>query len=551
MNKVIPAPTDDPTINLVLDTLSIKKQAIVFANTKNSAEKTAEDISLRIKQTTPELEKVALEALQVLSTPTKQCKRLAICLKKGIAFHHAGLTYKQRELIEDNFRKGLVKIICATPTLAAGVDLPAYRTIMKDLRRYGQHGLNWIPTLEYLQMAGRAGRPKFDDYGEAIAVAKTQIAKKEITERYIHGEPEEIYSKLAVEPVLRTYILSLIATGFVKTEAEMLTFFGKTFWAFQFKDTEKLSGIIMRMLGLLEEFKFIMSAEIEKESNQDESQNESDGLLDFKSASDIYDRKYKPTLIGKRVAELYIDPLTANYLIESIKRAGTQTSGLPEQGTSSKSDSSRKIKVNEFSFLQVISHTLEIRPMLRVRTKEYDIIQEESLKQSDYLLEKEPPMYDPDYDDYLNSIKTAMFFKDWINEMDEEYLLETYTIRPGELRVKIELADWLLYCAEELARMSEEKEVIKEIIKIRLRLKHGAKEELLPLLKLKNIGRKRARKLFHSGIKDIRAIKKASPQDLVQLLGQKVALNIKEQVGQKITAIPKGTRKGQTSIKKY
>ena len=397
-----------------------------------------------------------------------------------------------------------------------GLDLPAFRAIMKDLRRYGHHGLQWIPTLEYLQMAGRAGRPKFDRYGEAIAVVSTDAAKKEIIERYIKGSPEEIFSKLAVEPVLRTYILSLIATGFVKTERDMIKFFSKTFWAFQYQDMSKLSSIIRRMLGLLEEYEFIESEEKEE----------------FESAADMYNYSYKATLIGKRVAELYIDPLTAHYLIESIKK-------------SSKKD------INEISFLQIVSHTLEIRPLLRVRTKEYDIIQEELLKQSEFLLEDEPPMYDPDYDDFLNSIKTALFFKEWINEKDEEYLLETYNVRPGEIRVKLSLADWLLYASEELTRMLKLKEIIKEIIKIRIRLKHGIKEELLPLIKLENVGRVRARKLFNAGIKDIGAIKKVNLTDLSQLLGTKVAFKIKEQVGQKVKKIPKGTRKGQTSIEKF
>jgi helicase len=210
-----------------------------------------------------------------------------------------------------------------------------------------------------------------------------------------------------------------------------------------------------------------------------------------------------------------------------------------------------KKKINEFSFLQIISHTLEMRPLLRVKVKEYDIIQEEALKQSDYLLEKEPALYDTEYDEFLSSIKTAMFFKDWINEKDEEYLLETYNVRPGESRVKIELADWIIYCTEELTRMLEEKELIKEVIKIRMRLKYGVKEELLTLLRLEGIGRIRARKLFNAGIKDIGDVKKVNIADLTQLIGQKTALSVKSQVGQKIKEIPKGKRKGQTSIEKY
>ena len=252
----------DLTINVALDTISIGKQALVFTNTKRSAEKTAEDIAMQIKENKPEYDKLADEAVHVLSHATKQCTRLAMCLKKGVAFHHAGLTHKQKEIIEDGFRNGVIKIICCTPTLAYGLDLPAFRAIMKDLRRYGHHGLNWIPTLEYLQMAGRAGRPKFDKVGEAIAIAKTKAAAKEILERYVKGEPEEIFSKLAVEPVLRTYVLSLIATEFVNDEKSIIEFFSKTFWAFQYQDMNKLSAIVRKMLGLLEEFEFIIGSEV-------------------------------------------------------------------------------------------------------------------------------------------------------------------------------------------------------------------------------------------------------------------------------------------------
>jgi len=311
--------TSDPTINLALDTIKIKKQALIFTNTKRSAEKTAEDISLKIKESSKELEELSEKILNILSKPTKQCQRLAKCIEKGVAFHHAGLTHKQKELIEDSFRQGLIKIIACTPTLAFGLDLPAFRAILKDLRRYGIHGLNWIPTLEYLQMAGRAGRPKFDKYGEAIAVATTEEAKKEITERYIKGYPEDIFSKLAVEPVLRTYLLSLIATRFVTDQKSIIRFFSKTFWAFQYRDMSKLSSIILKMLRLLQEFEFIEGSEQEE----------------FQSAAEMFNQKYKATLIGKRVAELYIDPLTAYHLITCIKGAS-------------------KKKINEFSFLQMI-----------------------------------------------------------------------------------------------------------------------------------------------------------------------------------------------------
>ena len=137
-------------LNVALNTLNSGRQALVFVNTKKSAEKTAEDISKKIKARDGALSALAEDALNSLQRPTKQCERLSKCLEKGIAFHHAGLTQKQKDIIEENFKQGIIRIICCTPTLAYGVNLPAFRAIIKDLRRYTAHGLSWLPVLDYM-----------------------------------------------------------------------------------------------------------------------------------------------------------------------------------------------------------------------------------------------------------------------------------------------------------------------------------------------------------------------------------------------------------------
>jgi helicase len=514
----IEEPTSVPAINIALDTIKKQKQALIFVNTKRSAEKTAEELSFKIKTTDKKLEELSEQIIHALTRPTKQCERLAKVIKKGIAFHHAGLVQKQKTLIEDNFRKGLIKIICATPTLAMGVDLPAFRAILKDLRRYSHRGLTYIPVLEYLQMAGRAGRPKFDKYGESICIAHSKSNKEQLIEKYIKGEPEDIFSKLAVEPALRMYILSLIASEFVNTKQDLFDFFSKTFFAFQFQDLKKINSLIEKILNLLEEWEFIKSS----------------AKQDFTSADELQNEKYKATILGKRIAELYIDPLTAHNLVVALQKAASKI-------------------INEFSFLQLISSTLEIRPLLKARMKEYDIIEEALVKYSDYLLQNEPSPWEPEYEDFINSIKTALFFDDWINEKDEEYLLETYSIRPGEINVKINNGDWLLYAAEELARILRFQKLIKEIVKLRIRLKNGVKEELITLLKLEQVGRVRARTLHRNRIRDIADVKKADYAKLVYLLGKKVALKVKEQVGQDFSKIKikEHKRKGQISLKDY
>lgn len=556
--------SSESTVDVALKTINMQKQALVFVNSKRSAEKMAEDIASKLKAI-PELEIIAEEAENALANPTRQCLRLSKCLKKGIAFHHAGLHNKQRQLIEDNFRDGKIKVIASTPTLAAGLDMPAFRVIIRDLKRYGGHwGMTPIPVLEYLQMAGRAGRPGKETFGEAITIAQTDTEEQDIKDTYIDGVPEKIYSKLAVEPVLRTYVLSLVASKLLGSEDELNEFFSKTFWAKQYQDPDKLKDIIARMIALLKDYGFITiddKGHIDKNEEKNGKNIETaDDLLDiddedefddFVSADKLIkdkdksekteddmktDRKIRATKLGKRVAELYLDPLTANHIINCLRRA-KQKIDVKE--------------VNEFSFLQMISNTLEMEPLLKLRSKDYQMVDEILAENEQYLLQDEPSLYDIDFDDFQRSIKTTLFFIDWVNEKDDESLLERFNIRPGETRYKIDKAEWLFFASIEFCNILEFENLITPLRKIETRVKHGVKEELLPLLRLKQIGRARARILYNNNIKNLGDVRKSDLSTLQYLLGKKIGTNIKNQVSKEKIPIPKGTRKGQLSIEKF
>ena len=545
----------DDTHKLAIETINLGKQALIFVPSRASAEKTAEEIS---KLTTISLHDLEQEVLKVITFPTKQCRRLSHCVKKGIAFHHSGLTSPQKEILEREFRAGRIKIICCTPTLAAGLSLPVYRVIIKSLRRFSEKsGMDWIPVLEYLQMAGRAGRPEYEKLGEAIVITKTESEKEEIYSRYILGEPEDIYSKLAVEPVLRTYLLSLISSRIIRDEESMSKFFLQTFWAHQFQDLPRLTSIINRMLKLLSEWQFVTVSGDDNISNQDKNSLASSNGPDFVSASSLnkpLGMKVQPTAIGKRISELYLDPLTARHLLDCLNQLSNQNKDpeTPENLTKPNNNSSQITSASDsFPLLQMISHTLEMRPLLRTKSKEQDSIQEELTKNYSILLEHEPNVYDLEYPEFIDSIKTALFFCGWINEIGEDYLLDKYDIRPGEIKVKLEIADGSLYYTEELAQLTFRRGNITQISQLRLRIKYGVKEELLPLLKLKGVGRIRARKMFNQGIKDLGDLKKVDPANLSQIVGRNVAAGIKKQIGDEVKEIPKGTRKGQLSLSKY
>ncbi len=442
--------------------------------------------------------------------PTKQCEKLAKCLQKGAIFHHAGLVAKQRKLIEDNFKRGLIKIICATPTLAAGVNLPAFRVIVRDLKRFSTfRGMDYIPVLEAQQMMGRAGRPTYDKEGEAILIAKTSAEAKKLWKEYIHGDPEKIVSKLGVEPVLRTHVLSLIATDNGTTKKSLLDFFGRTFYAFQYKDTSRLEKVIGNVLELLEGFNFI------KRDGSGDS-----GAGDFQSASALLnetDEEIKPTRIGKRVAELYIDPLTANHIIESLKK-------MQEEN-----------KTGDVSILHVLSRCLEMKRGLNIRKKDMENEDGETLLdflmgQQQNLMGKIPDEWDLDYDDFLRSLKLTWMLREWGEEAGEDMLLENFGVTPGELRARLDISDWLFYSMHELGLLLNMMGILKQVRKTRLRTKYGIKEELLPLIKLREVGRVRARMLFNRGFSGLEELRKAPVTSLSQIVGPNLAKNIKRQL---------------------
>ncbi|MEM5871839.1 MAG: DEAD/DEAH box helicase [Candidatus Aenigmatarchaeota archaeon] len=494
-----------PDIEIVQDTFKIRKQALIFVSTRNSTEALSGNLSKFIGEKISEEEKEKLKKLSqsiinVVEKPTIQCEKLANHVLNGVAFHHAGLANEQRKLIEEGFRKGLIKFIVATPTLAWGVNLPAYRVIIRDLKRFSSGlGNDYIPVLEIQQMMGRAGRPKYDSEGEAILIAKNKNEAMFAYETYIMGEPEKIQSKLGVEPVLRMHSLALIASGIANSKKRLLEFFSKTFYAYQYGDISQIEKKISKVIEMLKEFDFVKGSDLKQNP--------------FRKASEVCeDEKLEATLLGKRVSELYIDPLTAHFLIKHIEKA--------------------KDYIHPFALMQLISRTIEMQPSLNLRKNDFMKINELLAEYDKILIEKMPNPWDLEYDDYLRSIKTAWFFYEWMEEMGEDKILEVFGVAPGELHIRLSNADWLLYATQELALLTGHKELLTHIRKTRLRVKYGIREELLPLIHLKGIGRVRARVLFNANLRSLEDLRQIPLESLSRIIGPAIAKHIKEQLNE-------------------
>jgi len=447
----IEKPTRNPAVNLAVHMVQSGGQTLIFAGTRRNSVSLAKKAAAGIK---PVLSKPMRRSLtriagQVRASGerTRISELLADLVQQGTAFHHAGLSGAHRRIIEDAFRGGKIKILTATPTLAFGVNLPARMVVIHDYRRY-ESGYGYYPirVLEYKQMAGRAGRPRYDKIGEALLVAKTEDERE-----------QGIYD-----------------------------FFGKTFYAYQY-DPQAIKGVITRTLKFLFE----------------------ENMIEV-SGENVYATKF-----GRRVSELYIDPVSAVMIRDALF--------------------SRAPQLTEISFLHMIARTPDMFPRLRPYSREIDDL---SLfvdeHREEFMVEVPDEWIDRiDYEEFLGEAKLAWVLNAWIEELTEDETIERFRVQPGDLYRLIGTARWLLYASHELTKLFGHKDLLPRVAELMERIEKGVKAELLPLVRLEGIGRVRARMLHNSGIKTIEDIKKVPLEKLTSLplIGPKLAKKIKEQIG--------------------
>ena len=465
-----------PEARVLEDTLEKKKQMLIFYYSKRNAEAGALKLSKITENSLTDDEKDKLNLIadkveKVLEIPTEQCKKIASLMRKGIAFHHSGLLGMQKTYIEDAFKENLIKAICATTTLGLGVNLPAHTVLIRDLNKHTDRGNEYVGVNEAIQLFGRAGRPKYDTEGRALIIAKEKYNLRPLYERYIESEPDPIESKLGVMPVLRMHILSFIAEDFLNSKDQIEGFLKSTFYGYQYGNSSKITLFVNQVIDSLMDWGFI-----EKLGNN-----------------------FIATKIGKRISELYIDPLSAKWLNDSISKAK-----------------------DTMDMLYIISNTLEMRPYVRVT--------EDAEAQFVYYKSINPDLYisDDEYSYYNDAaFSTAMLLNDWINEIDEDTIIKKYHTTPGAIYAKNMNADWLIYSAIEIAKIM--KKPTHLLIETRVRLRYGIKDELLDLVRLEQIGRVRARKLFNNGIKSISDIR-SNPEKVSVILGKEITKHLLDQL---------------------
>ena len=495
-SREIVSGTKTPSLDIALDVLSTGGQALIFTETRRSAVEMGRKASVAVKSRLSKPEERALSTIaeRILSTgeKTRLSEALAMQVAAGTGFHHAGLAGIHRGIVEDAFREGRIKVLAATPTLAAGVNLPARAVVISSYERYeAGYGRYPISVLEYKQFCGRAGRPKYDNFGEALLIARNPDESEWLMENYVLAQPEKLWSKLAAERVLRPHVLSTIAAGYAHSEDGLYGFFARTFYAHQYGPR-----LIKTKIGDILRFLF----------------KEEMVLMEGKDLS--------ATKFGKRVSELYIDPMSA-----VILRAGLYN---------------RAKKMTDLSILHLISKTPDLAPRPRPRGGEVDKLGLLAEQRSDEFTYPIPTQFEDPvaYEEFLGELKAAQVLSDWIDERTEDQILETRKVEPGDLLRLVQGSEWLILATQELGRLFGHKDLLAPLEMLKVRLAKGVRPELVKLTTLEGVGRVRARMLYDAGLKSIDDIKERSLEQLMSIrtIGPSLAKRIKEQAGGLIKA---------------
>lgn len=478
----------EPVKALVKDTLfEKKKQALVFANTRRRAASISSQLAPTIEKSLTGNEKASLKKeadkiLSALEQPTEQCRHLSSLISSGVAFHHAGLLSKQREVVESAFRENKIKLISATPTLAAGVNMPSHTVVIPSLYRYTAVGMVRIPVSEYKQQVGRAGRPKYDKEGRGIVVARSEVERDELFEEFVNGKVESVDSKLGLEPVLRTHMLALVASHFVFDLASMESFFRKTFYAKQFGELQPLFLKLQSVLEQLKDMGFV-------EANE---------------------KRITATALGRRISELYLDPQSAFELIKGLKASA---------------------KFSPASYLFLLCNCSEMMPWLSVsKAVENGLWEQVQLRKLELPVDLDREMF---FDlNLLKKFNTSLLLEAWIEESREQAIMDDFKTQPGIVHAKLNIADWLCYSAQEIVSLLKMERHYAPLARLRKRLKHGIREELVFLTEVRHIGRVRARRLWRSNVRTISQLKNTDEKDLARILGEGAARKVKHALGQ-------------------
>ena len=198
--------------------------------TQEKAFKLSKKQNLVNTEETKEISEIVRKHMSAADDSVKSLKTtyaLRECVKKGVAFHHAGLLPVLKNMVEELFNKGLMKALFATETFAVGINMPAKTVCFDSLEKFDGTNFRYLHSQEYFQLAGRAGRRGIDDKGFVISIIQQKFDDLNKIRKITSGGSEKLKSQFKIS---YNTILNLVRNYDEKEQKEILK---QSFYSYQ------------------------------------------------------------------------------------------------------------------------------------------------------------------------------------------------------------------------------------------------------------------------------------------------------------------------------
>ncbi|GAB6033238.1 hypothetical protein CHUAL_012841 [Chamberlinius hualienensis] len=440
------------------------------------------------------------------------CPILKQTIPYGVAYHHAGLTTDERLLIEEAFTEGTLVCLAATSTLAAGVNLPAQRVIVREPRIAN----SFISCSRLKQMVGRAGRAGLNECGESFLIVQENDVLN-VKKMLLEGN-EPCMSSMIINSGkgFKTFILNAISIEMVQTRKDLLTLLSNTLLAVQQKQLleKSLEKLMDEAIDELIKADFIYS--ISNDSSSKYIINKY-GKATCKGGLDLEWARMLTNDLQLNLQSLVLFNTWLHLLYLIIPYDQVEALGYLFDPRAFHNQYF-KLEPDEMKVAEVIGITEGIAVNIGkgCKTKlNTSTIYRFHLAMVLNRLWKMDPMWD---------------------------VASTFKIPRGSLQnflyTSCHFAQNILQFCQEMEHLTAFCDLLPSFIQ---RLYHCAEPELLPLMELPAVKRARASLLYKAGYKDIQAVAKAQPDEMVKAvihLPLKVARNIikaaKNQIRKKV-----------------
>ena len=492
VHKELENPMANAMISLTLETVKSGYGALVFCSSRLGCQTSALLIS-EAMPCTDSLDATVLDRrLDLVATlqslPSGFEPAFQKTIVRGVAFHHAGLTTEERDIVSEAYDCGLIKVMVATCSLAAGVNLPARRVIILGARM----GRDLVGPAMLRQMRGRAGRKGKDEIGETYLCC--QKSDLEAVANLLEAELPAVESCLTPEKRGMTRaLLEVIVTRLAKSPGTVDEYVKRTLLYQTMKHADLFVMVESTMQNLLR-----------------------DGLIILTDEG-----AYEPTLLGQAIISSALSPEDGVFVHAELQRA---LRAFVMDGDMH--------VLYSFTPVQIAGLTQISWPIFR---KEVESLDDSGIRALQFVgikpgfvnrmansgaTLKESTQSEINFARVCRRMYAAFQLRDLCNESPVHGVARKYDVPRGFVQNLSQqcqsfAAGMIKFCDRMgWGMLAAVLDLMQD------RLKAGARADLLEMAQVPFVKSRMARMLWDSGLKSVRALAAASPEDVVPILMQ-------------------------------